>query len=819
MRFFQSAKYILIGTWLALALTSCNTTKFLNVDQFLLKGNDIKVQGQVKNKRQLKYELSTLYKQKENSKVLLNLFFPREWFYFKTQGPGDTTRFDKWQRRVLGEPPSIYAPSLAQATVESMELLLHRKGYYNAEVFYDDNIKGKKAYVTYFVTPKRQFAIDTVFFSSSDPGIDTILQKIKGQTELKRGRGVEGSLYERERDRITRYLRNNGYAFFYPNFIAPLEADTTLKPQTANLYLDVLPPLDDSTHQVYWVGNITILPEYDPGEGEVNLRDTVINGYLFKAPDSDFLVKPQVIMNAIHLKTGERYSQENFDKTNRQLSVLGIFRFVRLKQVIDSTRQNVLNFRVELTPNYKMELGLNIELNYTNRSTSVTGNNLIGISLSPTLRNRNLLRGAELLATSLLAGVEINPIASSDSTFFNTVDLRLQGDLYLPKFQDYLGLWRKLNRLNLNKKKRLEGRDFYTLIKENAATRISASFGYLEVLDWYRYNLFNASFGYDFQRSNTHRYIINHIGIDYLDPVTQPRFDSLLSLNPFLQRSFGEQLFVSLIFRDFNLVFNSRANQFGESHYIGFKIEMAGAEFWLGNKIYNAFALNPKEVTLGNVRFSQYAKAEFDFRFYKQYNAKQSLATRFNIGIARPFGFTSDVPYVKQFFVGGPNSLRAWAPRGLGPGGYPDSLNIFSENITRLYQTGDLKLEANLEYRFDLFWRLKGALFLDAGNVWTLRRDPDRCGSQFLLGPREFADCNEGPSLNEAFYKQIALGTGFGFRFDFSYFVFRFDIGVKLRYPFLDPRPGALRRGYWENFNEGWGLNDLGFQLGFGFPF
>lgn len=775
----------------------------------------------IKNKRKLKYELSTFYKQKENGKVLFNFFFPREWFYFATQDPGDTTKFDRWQQRVLAEPPTIFNDSLAHATANAMRTHLQRKGYYNADVFPDKEEKGKKVYVTYYVKPNQVVTIDSTFFYSKDTKINRILNEIKDQTLLTQGTGLEKRLYDQEKERITRYLQNHGYANFYPNYFAQLEADTINRNNQANLYIQINPPYEDTAHVAYTIGNISIFPNYSPTVDEATLRDTLIDSLIFKTINQEFNVKPEAIANAVKLRKGELYSQEAYDLTDRKLWSLGVFSFVRVKKVPDLIDPTILHFRIELSPNLKLEFGMDFELNYTNRSGTTGSGNLVGISVSPSFRNRNFLNGAELLVTNISAGVEINP-NFSDDRFWNTVDLGIQSDLYFPKFTDYLGVWKLFNRIKFGKKKKLISDQFFNLMKENAATRLSASYNYLLILDWYRYNLFNASYGFDFQKSNTHRYIINHIGIDYLQPFTAPDFEALFDDNPFLARSFGEQLFVSLLFRDLSYVYNGRQNEYGVSKYLGFNIEIAGTEVWAGNKIYNTIFDKSDKLRIGNIDFSQYAKLEIDFRRYKQIANKpqNKFVSRFYFGIARPFGFTSDVPYVKQFFGGGPNGIRAWAPRGLGPGGYVDSLSLNPDNNLRLYQTGDIKLEFNFEYRFDLFWRMKGAIFLDGGNVWTMRRDTSRCGSQFLLSSRLYDECAMTNHVNDPFYKQIALGTGLGLRFDFTYFIFRLDMGIKLRNPFPRNRDnGPISEGdYWESFNK-FGLRDVTFNLGFGYPF
>ncbi|MCB0589448.1 MAG: hypothetical protein KDD06_29460, partial [Phaeodactylibacter sp.] len=617
----------------ALLLPACNTSKYLSADQYLLKGNSIKLKskGNINRKRELKYELSTLYKQKENSKFF---FIPREWFYFINQGPEDTTKFDKWQLRVLAEPPAIYDQQLTEATEESMKFFLQYKGFFNANVFAVPDVRKKKISITYYAEPGQQFTIDTALFYSEDSLVNQRLQTIASNTLLQPGAGIDGTLYDRERDRIVQDLRNNGYANFYANYVAPLEADTTVASKKAKIYLEVLPPLEDSIHQAYTIDDITVYMDYVPGQESQTLYDSTINGIRFLSPRPYFRIKPETILENLYIKKNKLYNQRDFDLTNQQLSALGVFRFVRLKEETDPDDPSRLDIRIELTQHKKMELGLDFELNYASRNASGAGN-LIGLTASPSFRNRNLFKGAELLIADFSAGVEFNPSPSaiSEKRFWNTVDIRLQTDLYLPRFVDYLGIWGRLNRPKVGKRELFVNDNFYNSLKESAATRLSASYNYLLILDFYQYNLLTGTFGFDFPRKRNQRLIVNHIGLDYLRPITTPRFDSILDVNPFLARSFGEQLFVSFLFRDLNFVHNARPNRRGNSHYIGFNFELAGSEIWAGNAIYNAFALKQDTLRLRfkdgiRVDFSQYVRTQFDLRKYWSYSTKRSMAAR-----------------------------------------------------------------------------------------------------------------------------------------------------------------------------------------------
>lgn len=805
---YRSLLYLLYAG-LALLGQSCGTAKYLKGGDYLLKKNEIIIDEveKIENKPSLKYELSTLLKQKKNGKFF---FVPREWFYFKTNPPKDGKPIRNWINRVIAEPPTIYEEELAGQTAEAMRRYMAYKGYYDAEVFFEDEQRSKaKVGVKYYVYPNHRYRIDSVSFISEDPLVDSILNATKERTLLKVGEGLDGKLYELEKARITRQLRNQGYAEFFSNYIPYMEVDTTIGAHRAHVQMVVNPPYNDSLHQVYRVGKITVLPEYRITLPESQLRDTLINGITFLSEDFDFLVKPQVILDAIEFVEGRVYRQIDYDRTNQQLGSLSIYRFVRIKEQADSLDPLVRNIRIELTPNKFNEFGFDFELDYTNRSNTSGAGNLIGISGSPSLRNRNFLRGAEVMVGNLSSGVEINP---EDNRFWNTIDFGIQADLYLPRFRDYLGFWKTINRLSFRRRDPEEFSNFFSGLNSQGSTRISASYNYVLLLDFYRYNLFTASYGYDFQPDQSNRYIINNLAIDYFNPRTQQAFEVLLDANTFLARSFGDQLFVSLLFREFNYVYNGSTNRLGERNYFSLNLETAGAEIWASNSIYNAFAAKADTFNLGNTDFSQYIRLEGDLRYLRSYGPKNAIATRVSLGIVRPFGFSQDVPYVKQFYVGGPNSIRAWAARSLGPGGFVDSLTLDTNNPLLFYQTGDLKLEFNLEYRFNIFWRLNGAVFLDGGNIWTLREDTSRPESQFLLRSRQIIGADGELTVADPFYKQIALGTGFGLRFDFTYFIFRLDMGLRLKYPYR-----------WKN-DQYWvapadWFDDVNFNFSLGYPF
>ena len=821
----DKSSVILQGLLLCLILfsQSCNTTKYLQWDEYLLEENNVIIKAKVDDKSDLKYELSTFYQQRPNTNYFR--FIPRERVYYKALEREKDTKFQKWWRKYYEEKPSIYSDSLTTISALNMQKYLRYKGYLNATVIPQRDPKKKKMQVSYYALPGERYYIDTVSFHSIDPSIKSILKKAEKESFFKTGAPLDLSLFNQEKQRVTKLLKNHGNAEFYSTYISDLEVDTFQVHQKANLYINIVVPFGDSVHQKYYIGDIDIYLDHALDQKNI-VQDTSIAGLHFHLSERGFIVSSATLRRAISLRPGELFKQNALDRTDNELSELGIFRFVRIKQIPDSIVKDLIHFNIQLTPGYKMEFSANLDVNYTNRAQPDTDNkkrskHLLGISIGPNFRNRNLLGGAELFTSSLSAGLEIAPTEIGNRAFWNTIDLGADFSFSLPKFVDYLGIWRKIYNTNLNKKNRVISKPFYFGMRQQANTRIKASYNYVEIIDWNRYNLISIAYGFDYQPNRQTRFSVNHFALNFFDPTSEPAFDTILMNNGFLQRSFGAQVFVSLLFRELSFTKQSRSSSRGRSFYSSTSIETAGAEIFGINELMNLFSKKPIDLlTLrDNVEISQYIRFDTDFRYLKHLPNNQALATRFNIGIARPFGHrTSDVPFVKQFSVGGSNSMRAWSPRELGPGGYQFQDEL--ESNSSLFQTGDFKMELNTEYRFPVLGFVHMALFIDAGNIWTIKQDDERPGSQILFKKGSPGKYIDNPAfIHYPFYKQIAVNSGIGLRLDLSFFIFRFDVGLKLRNSFPDTREGNPQESAWWNEPKDLGRDEFGLNFGLGFPF
>lgn len=821
---------VMIGVLLIalLATTSCNTTKYLAENEELLTSYRIKLADpkNVDNRSDVAYELSTLARQKPNENFLF--FWPREYFYLDNNKARDTTRMDRFLRNTLGQPPAIYSDSLSRLSTADMTDYLRYLGYFDAKSYHEaDRGKRKKVNLIYHVEAGRRYIIDSVKFSSPEPILDSLLQEARATSELKTGEPLDLNKFDQEKADISRLLRNQGFAFFSGAYFDKLEIDTSRRSGYADVFLSILPSREANSYARFRVGKVTVLTDFTPlATGEGYRLDTMIDGVRFLTNEPYFRMRPELLRKNIFLRRGELHDREDLEKTNLSLNGLGIYRFVRINQQIDSTGENVLDYQIQLTPSNRMSIGADLDLNYTNRNGGFGAGNLLGVSLSPTFQNRNVFGGGELLVASLRGGVEIDPLAGiSTDTFFRTIDLAANLSLYLPRFKDF-GLYGLLNKVPSPLGGKIVSTNFLNQLRERASTRYSFGYEALKIQQFFSQTLLSARLGYDFKRSQTTNYRINHLAVDILVPVIEPRFELILQESEFLRRSIGEQYFFSLFFRNIEYTRNGRTDRRGRSVSFNGNFEVAGAEVSLLNDLVNVFSdedriLKPTKTAT----YAKYTRASADVRYLKNYTPSTSFAARFFLGAARDFGGADEaVPYVKQFFAGGANSMRAWQPRALGPGGYVDTLSLTSNNNLRLFQTGDFRAELNLEYRFPIASFFRGALFADIGNVWTLDSIPDRPGSQFIFRKRPTPD---GSFVHQPFYRQLAVGMGTGIRIDLSYFIFRLDVSLPMRYNYPQQGRGEpltrdgspiRERDYWRRFNS-FGFSDLTFQLGLGYPF
>ena len=797
-----------------LVSTSCRTLRNLDSGQALVTKTVVVLdQGdeRIANKATLKYDLSTLIQQQPNEKLFGFLTRTRLWAYYQTDSPADSAVLDKWMRKNLAEPPAIYDRETTASTAASMVNYLNNLGYWRASVNLDTTRSRRRMAITYEVVPGNRFYYGRVSLSCGDTAVQRILNSTREESVLKSGSPISSASYSQEVSRIVRTMRDSGFAFFNSSYIDQLEIDISdTSSNRVNVTLNVFRREDGSSHVRYRTGQIKVYPEFDPRPDAPPVYKSQYDDIEFYSPSRELSIRPSVLLQQMYLEEDRPYGFYQLEKTNQQLGRLDMYRFISVSPRKDTTEQDILHFDIELIPKNRWSIGYDIELNTS--SSSLNSNALIGGSVNLSLLNRNLFKGGEMLTANANLGVEFPRRLTGLNTIVSSLNFALNTGITFPVFIDPFGLSSLAGGLRMYK------RSFRDILRENTQSQLQLGYNYVLLNNFYEYNQLNGSFGYQTRPEPSSSIEYTPIGIDYLQFNPFENFFEVLQRNPFLIRSFTEQqLFTGFLLRTVD--YNWRTKTQGKGSYWQFRsrLEMSGWEMLGVNALVNTLVANPDTFRIGGVPFSHYAIGEVDARYLSPISKNETFAMRIAIGAGMPFGYSGEVPYVKQFFVGGPTSIRAWQIREIGPGGYYDEFANAADNLI-FYQTGDFRMEFSMEYRFDLFWYFEGALFLDGGNVWTLRNDPDRPGSRLVWRDSPLYN-DAGVIVSDHFLNQIALGFGAGLRMDLSYFIVRLDAGYPLRNPFPKQEQPRLN-SYW-NVGSLRQLTtaDLNFNLAIGYPF
>lgn len=798
--------HIVFVVCLLFFLSACNVTKYLGGDESFLVENEIIVlkDKELSKNEDINADLNTLFLQKPNDKFL---GIPKQYYYYKYSNESDTTRFKQWIREQFGQVPVIFNDSTMESTAINISNYLHSRGYFEAEVqgikIYKDK-KGQKLKARYEIAPGKPYVISDLVYSTRDTTLEKYLDLLESSSFLSPGQRLDETLYNQEIQRISQVLKDEGYALFGTHFIDKLKVDST--EQEFKVSLDILSPSNALTHKKYVIGEITIFPDYDPSINDFVKKDSTDNGIQIIQQNQRLIIRKDVLKDAIAFKTGDIYSQTKFNQTNRKLGQLEMYGFVNIKKELDPDQANTLNIKIYLTPNKRFAFGANGELNISKQGTANTSFlRLFGISSNVSLQHRNFLKGAELFITGLEAGMALNLKEARDS-LVNNLDIHANMDIYYPKFVDYLGIFKGLNKLNLLSDKNYNG------IKRNTKTHLGISYDNILNFQFYSLHSFNTKYGYEITSRKNRLLNIDMLGLDFFNPKIEDQFnETVISQNAYLASSFTKQFFTGFLFRDFTYQYKRLVPKYGESRTFGFGLEVSGLEILGLNALYNSlkqsgddviWKIQTKDEDEEFIEFSQYLKSYFSYTYTKKYTNKTSFAFRMISGIAKPVGFSNAIPFVKQFYVGGPESMRGWLIRSIGPGGV-----IPESEANSFVQSGDIHIELNFEYRLPLFSlggiNYETALFFDMGNVWLLYDDSDRPNAQLTWN--NFKNYN-------------AVNSGIGLRIDFTYFILRVDAGIRLRNPY--PTLEDNQEYFWVKPGEILGANNkANFNLALGYPF
>ena len=753
---------LLSGIGIMSILSSCNINKFLNEDQLLVEEVTMNIDSDNSNldKANLKEELIKLYKIQPNHDR-------KSYRYFKYKDLEDPPWIRRWLKNKMSKVPSLLDTTLVEETALSIEQYLkNKKGYYQAEVDYAVKTKprSKRASINYTVSTATRYTLNEVRHLSLDSMLIIPLKEIEKESIIQAGDPVDALTLDLEKQRIVSEFQRKGYADFNLTNIE-VKGDSTDLEKSWDLFIIINPPAGVTNHRKYTIGDIKIYTDYHQYQQKTNLTvEKRFNKEYYKE-SSKFLVRPSTLNRKIYLEKNKTYNSDDYYKTLRKLYGLGTYRFAKIAPEISTKDSSTIDYNILLTPHSnKWSLDLGLESFFS--TLNVIDDQLIGIAYSAGLEDRNAFGGSERFKASIESGIEFNPNPNpgSGNRFLNSISLGLNTELEIPTLTRPLNVIRLLNHLNLIKDGTVNK------LEEEGVSTLSQGINYVDILRYYKIFAINARYGYDFVLNSKNRITFNQIGINYTDySISRPGlFEPILRNNLVLQNSFQDNLFTGFLFNDLTYFFQSDKGKTKSNWALISSLELSGLEVYLANKLSNAITGNEKVWKFSSqTEFEQMVKVEFDARWYSKSRRRTQLAARFKTGLAVPFGNDNTVSYIKQFFVGGPSSLRAWRPMHLGPGTFISRDFFEPTSQTVFFQRGDINLEMNLEYRFDLLWLMEGALFVDAGNIWTLEDDVSRPGSKF----------------GTDFLSELAIGYGYGIRFDFNYFLIRFDLGIKLLYP------------------------------------
>ena len=764
------------GLMLLFALSSCNSKKYLQDDQSFLMKNKIVLESDypIDNKAELSEQLYTLYRQPQTKYALI---FPRHVNYYRYQNSlVKNPNRKKWdEEKLIKNRPVIFDSLKADQTRDDLQKYLGLRGYRSAYVTYEAKTSNKKTKVIYETNPGPRLYIDTLVIVTQDTNFRSILDNAPIPTVLTPGSPLDVQLYTQEKLRIVRLFQNEGYATFDETYISPLEVDTSH--QRVKVVMRLLNPTDSTFHLKYRVGEVKVFPDYSNVNTPMYF-DTVVNFITYYLPDSAvFTLEPDVLDRNIFLRPDRFTRRDDLDQTMKNLGRFEIIKFVTPTAVIDTSHETPeIDYAFYLTRNKKINFDINGELTYSNIA-SEQRRSLFGTSFSSTYRDRNIFGSAEVLDINMELGFEFNFFNNRTpeyDAFLNSLNAGLGGDLSFKRFMDPLKIYHMIGYRRDPEKKPLFGSRLHRWFLDEASSRLSAGFNYVVITELYDYFNLNANLNYDIQPSAFKKLTITRIGFDLFIPTAKPAYQEILDNNKFLAESFGNQLYTGFLFRNYLFEINSKVKAKAGHFKVLHSIELSGLEMYAINRVVNLINNNDKEIFLNPsgdpedlVEFSQFAKGEIDIRYYKDLARNTTLALKLNTGIASKYGpYTNQVPYPKQFYVGGALSNRAWQIRQLGPGGYEDPAEI-DPNLP-FYQTGDFKIDFSAELRFKLFWYFHGVLFLDAANVWIVQNDPTRPEAD----------------ISGNFWREFGIGYGYGIRLDLDFFILRLDLGYKLYNPY-----------------------------------
>lgn len=765
----RPAPYI---SFLLLALLcSCSALKYVPKDESLYGGADVEVltPGKVKDQGKAISEVKDLLRPKRNTTILGSR--PLLWVYYVAGTPKKEKGLRHWLKNKVGQPPvyiSMTDPTLVSRAIDAK---LYNMGFFNAysqpEIV--EKKKGKVSKIVYQLFMTEPYLVQEVVYPKATDSLSRNIALSKKRSLIKPGDRYDLDVLVQERIRIDERLKRHGFYYFNPEYIL-YRTDTSLGNGRLRLYTDLKRETPDKAKMMYRIADVNVYPDYKLGDTlfkHMEVIDTV-NYY-----DETHYIRPEPVIRAIFLRNNQLYNRRKHNLTLNRLNGLGVFKFVNVRITDkDTSVPGWLTTNIFLSPLPKKSLSLEVE-------GVSKSNNFIGPALTLSLRNRNAFKGAELFIYNVRTSFETQFNGLYKGRFTYEINPRIE--LYVPRFMVPFRLPAVSNFV--------------------PRTKYIIDYSYLSRVGYFDMQSFKFTYGYKWKQKITVDHDLSVVSVNYFNIYNMsPSFTELIRQNVLLRRRFEEQFIAGSAY---SYTYNGQVKHRNKNQfYFNGNAEAAGNTIALYKKVVegeSATAGNPSKV-LG-INFAQFVRADVDVRDYIRLSEKTMIATRFIAGWGLPYGNSSTMPYIKQFFSGGAYSVRGFQAYSIGPGSYrpPDSLN----NMFFLQQGGEIKLEGNIEYRFPIVSVLRGAFFADAGNVWLNKPNPEIPGAAF--------DKNR-------FYKEIAVGVGFGLRVDLNFFVLRFDLGIAARKPSL-PEGQRWVLDDFDLSSTQWRRQNLVFNIAFGYPF
>lgn len=744
--------------YLALSLASCSATKFVPDGSYLL--DEVKIHTD--NKEIKPSDMRLYVRQNPNSKWFSTI--KTQLYVYNWSGRDSTKWFNRFLRKI-GDAPVIYNESDAIRSQEEIAKAVQNLGYMGASVKRTTKTKKKKLKLFYEITSGKPYIVRTLKYDISDKKIAEYLRNDSTQSMLREGMLFDVNVLDAERQRITDYLLCNGYYKFNKDYIT-YTADTARNTHQVDLTLHLLPYktyVGDTPkeHFQYKINKINFITDYDVLQSSalssIEINDSLhYNGFPIYYKDKLYL-RPKVLVDNLRFASGDLYDERNVQKTYTYFGRLSALKYTNIRffetQNGDSTQ---LNCYVMLTKSKHKSISFELE------GTNSAGD--LGAAASVSFQHRNLFRGSETFMVKFRGAYEAISGLQPGYKNHNYTEYGVETSINFPNF-----LFPFLTS------------DFKRRIK--ATTEFGLQYNY-QLRPEFSRTIASASWSYKWIQKQKIQHRIDLLDISYLylpwiSSQFQEDYINKDKDNYILKYNYENRLIVRM---GYNYSYNSAGGTLANntittnSYSIRAGFESAGNILYGISKMINMRKNKDGEYAILGIPYAQYLKGDFDFAKNIIIDHRNSLAFHAGIGIAVPYGNAKVVPFEKRYFSGGANSVRGWSVRNLGPGSFAGDGNFMN-------QSGDIKLDASIEYRTRLFWKFRGAAFIDAGNIWTIREYENQPGGVF-----EF----------DKFYKQIAVAYGLGLRLDLDFFVLRFDGGMKAinpkykkakeRYPIIHPR-------------------------------